>query len=602
MVSLMQTSNEDTAAVEKNLAAATQAVANVGEIPQRALTDVELGKLADVVMSFAQEMAGVDLFPYEYEFGWRIVYSLLVEDADEITALFSRQSGKTETVAVTVVGVMVILPALAEVFIHDERIRKFKDGVWCGIYAPGYEQASIMWSRMKLRMYSKSAKAALLDPDIDIDLDAGTENLVLPNGSFCDCGTAAPQASIEGKTYHLILLEETQDISSAKIRASIHPMAAATAGTLVKIGTCNRTKSDFYQACRRNKRQDMNAGRLRSRKRNHYEFDYTVAQRYNPRYRKYVEKEKVRLGEDSDDFKMKYRLHWMLERGMFVSSDLLDECGIIEKGLSLFVTKGRGRRKRKIEFTRPPNVVTYDQHTEGLVFSVDVGRENSTVVTIGKPFWDCPILHGKEERFPLHIYNWLELHGDDHEQQHPQILEFLQNYRLSMGIVDATGKGDPIFSRLEAELDKFGIYVMPFIFSSQSKDVGYKVLGQEISTRRLTFPAGARATRLQKWQRFYGQMTDLEKNWRGQTLVVNKSKDDKDARDDFPDSLMMLSYLVQVRQSMEIESAANPMVGRLARWAGAEMMQQAGAWYRSVREPPRASIPRTPRASKRGKW
>jgi hypothetical protein len=378
-------------------------------------------------------------------------------------------------------------------------------------------------------------------------------------------------------------------------------MAAATGGTLVKIGTCNRQKSDFYEACRRNKRRDMNEGNLRSRKRSHFEFDYTVVQKYNPRYQKYVAKEKNRLGEDSDDFRMKYRLHWLLERGMFINSDVLDECGIKGKGDSLYAYRGRGRGRKRIEFTRPPNVVTYDTHTEGLVFSIDVGRTNSTIVTIGKPFWDKPIEYGNEERFPLHVYNWLELFGDDHEAQHPQIIDFLKNYRLSMGVIDATGKGDPIYSRMASELDEFGITIMPFIFTAQSKDTGYKVLDQELSTRRLTFPAGARATRLQKWQRFYTQMTDLEKSWRGQTMVINKSKHDNEARDDYPDGLMMLSYLVNVQASMEVEQQSNPLVGSLARWQAADMMKNAGAWYRSQTEP-HSAIPRASRPSKRGKW
>lgn len=591
------------AAVDEKQRAAEEASAELEGVGDRALTEAEITKLADVVMTFSQEIAGVELYPYEYEFGWRICYSLLIEDADEITALFSRQSGKTETVAVVVVGCMVLLPALAQALPGDERIAKFKDGLWCGIYGPGYEQAGIMWNRMKLRMYSDSSKQALLDPDINIDLADQTENMVLPNGSFCDCGTAAPQANIEGKTYHLILLEETQDISNEKIRASIHPMGAATAATLVKIGTCNRNKSEFYEACRRNKRHDVKNGKARSRKRTHFEYDYTVCQRYNPRYRKYIEKEKQRLGEDSDDFRMKYRLHWLLERGMFVSTDLLDECGIVEKGKSLFVTKGSGRRQRKIEFTRPPNVVTYDTHTEGLVFAVDVGRSpHSTVVTVGKPFWDGPVEYADSTRYPIHIYNWLELHGDNHEAQHPQILDFLKNYRLSMGVVDATGKGDPVYSRLAADLDEFGIHVQPFIFSDVSKDIGYKTFLQELQTRRFTFPAGARATRLAKWMRFHQQMTDLEKNWRGQKMVVAKPKDDKDAHDDYPDSAMMLCWLVNVADSMEVEETTNPLIGRLAQWAQADMLKQAGAWYRSKANPPRQSARRNVRPSKRGKW
>ncbi len=582
---------------------AEELVDGVDTVENRVLTDKEISKLADVCVTFSEQMTGITLHAYEREFAWRICFSLLREDADEITALFSRQAGKTETVAVIAVGLMVLLPVLAKVAPGDERIVKFAKGLHAGIYAPNYEQAGIMWARMKTRLYSSEAKRMMLDPDINIDLSGGgAENMVLPNGSFIDCGTASPQSKIEGKTYHLILLEECQDIASSKIRASIHPMAAATAGTLVKIGTCNKVRSDFYEACRRNKRHDVARGLVRSKKRCHFEYDYTVVQRYNPRYRKYVEKERARLGEDSDDFRMKYRLHWLMERGMFVNPDLFDECGIKESGNDPFITVGRGKKKRKIIFTRPPNVVTYDPHTEGLVAAIDVGKQASTIVSIGKVFWDGGVDYGGSARYPVHLYNWLELHGDDHEAQHPQILEFLKNYRISQCVVDATGKGDPVYSRLAAELDKYDISVFPFIFTASSKDLGYKIFSQEISTRRFTFPAGSQATKLQKWKRFTNQMYDLEKDWRGQMMVVNKPKDDPEARDDYCDSAMMLSWLVNAKGTMEIEETSNPFFGthRASKWKNAEMVKQAGAWFRNRLEPRRKI--QGSRPSKSGRW
>jgi hypothetical protein len=580
---------------------AEEAVDGAG-VGDRELTDREVMKLADICVEFSQRMTGITLHPYEVEFGWRIAYSILVEDGEELTALFARQSGKTETVAVMVVGLMVLLPVLARAVPGDERIVKFKDGLHCGIYAPNYTQAGIMWARMKARMYSKSSKLMLLDPDIDIDLtgERVSENMTLPNGSFCDCGTASPQAKIEGKTYHLILLEECQDIPTAKIRASIHPMAAATAGTLVKIGTCNKVKSDFYEACRRNKRYDVNQSRLRAKKRNHFEYDYTVVQRYNPRYRKYVEKERQRLGEGSDDFRMKYMLHWLLERGMFVNQDLFDECGIKGNDNPLFIYRGRGRRKRKVIFSRPPNVITFDSKTENMVASIDVGKEASTIITVGKVFWDGGVEYGGQTRYPVHICNWLELYGDDHEAQQPQIIEFLQHYNISQVVVDATGKGDPVYSRVAAELDKYGISVYPFIFSAASKDLAYKIFLQEISTRRFTFPAGSQVTKLQKWKRFIQQMYDLEKGWRGQLMVVNKPKGDEEARDDYCDSAMMLEWLVNAKGSMEIEEEPNPFFGRAAHWSKATMMQQAGAWFRSKIDP-KARL-QGHRPGKSGRW
>jgi hypothetical protein len=187
-------------------------------------------------------------------------------------------------------------------------------------------------------------------------------------------------------------------------------------------------------------------------------------------------------------------------------------------------------------------------------------------------------MHGDQERYPIHIYNWLEIYGDDHEAQYPQIMSFLDNYTLKDVVIDATGKGDPIYSRMSADLDNKGVRVTPFIFSAQSKDLGYKTFLQEIQTRRFTFPAGHLATRLKKWQKFISQMYDLEKDWRGQTMVVNKPKDEKDAADDYPDSAMMLCWIVNVQGLMEIETATNPFFIRTGQRSDLGLFESSKAW------------------------
>lgn len=124
----------------------------------------------------------------------------------------------------------------------------------------------------------------------------------------------------------LIICEECQDISSFKIRKSIHPMGASYNASIIKIGTATTFKGDFYDVIERNKK-DYKEGRLKIR--NHFEYDYKICQKYNEKYRKYVEKEKHRLGEHSDEFRMSYGLEWILERGMFIDIIQLETlCGL----------------------------------------------------------------------------------------------------------------------------------------------------------------------------------------------------------------------------------------------------------------------------------
>ena len=97
-------------------------------------------------------------------------------------------------------------------------------------------------------------------------------------------------------------------------------MLAFYAGTIVKIGTPGYHKGDFYKAINVNKRRQTN----RRARQNHFEYDYRIVCKYNPNYAKFIAKEKLRLGEDSDEFQMSYALKWMLERGMLVTEDDLD--------------------------------------------------------------------------------------------------------------------------------------------------------------------------------------------------------------------------------------------------------------------------------------
>ena len=99
-------------------------------------------------------------------------------------------------------------------------------------------------------------------------------------------------------------------------------MGAAYNATIVKIGTATTFKGDFYDAIQRNKAEALTR---KSHIRNHFEYDWTIAAKYNPKYAKYVEKEKKRLGEKSDEFRMSYCLEWIIERGMFVYIENLDK-------------------------------------------------------------------------------------------------------------------------------------------------------------------------------------------------------------------------------------------------------------------------------------
>lgn len=273
--------------------------------------EVEAGKISTTILvtkifDFCELYSGKILFPYQEQFGKRVIRAVLENDGDEITALFARQSGKSETISDIVGGLMIILPQLANLpmFAGDVRFEMFKDGLWVGIFAPTKRQASITYDRIKSRIQSKSACVVLQDPEFNLTFTTSNgQTVALSNGSFATAISASDGSNIEGESFKLIICEECQDISNYKIRKSIHPMGAAYNANIVKIGTATTFKGDFYDAIQRNKK-DYESGLIAIK--NHFEYNWEVAAKYNSKYAKYIEKEKKHLGEKSDEFRMSY--------------------------------------------------------------------------------------------------------------------------------------------------------------------------------------------------------------------------------------------------------------------------------------------------------
>jgi len=283
---------------------------------------------------------------------------------------------------------------------------------------------------------------------------------------------------------------------------SINPMGAAVNATTVATGTPDVYIGYFYDTIEQNKSFDL---KNPSAKQSHFEVDYSIAQKYNAYYKKYIQKETKRLGFDSDEFKMAYRLIWPITKGMvFTKSQLEEKC--YDKSLKIVTT-----------WKETPCIA-----------GLDLGKsQDSTVVTVIKPIWGE---EDEEGNMPKVLLNWLEIEGDEWEDQYPQVIEFLSNYNIETLICDTTGVGDPIRERYTALLPS--VNVGPFTFSPSSKDRGYKYLIQEINSKRLVIPAHYSVRKTNKFKKFENQMTTLKKNYSGKFL--NPCPIDKDkGHDDY---------------------------------------------------------------------
>jgi hypothetical protein len=479
--------------------------------------------LVKKLIIFIEEFCDVEFFPYQIPIAYSIIESVILGDGLEKTLIATRQSGKSEVLANVIAGLMVILPRLATVY--PFWCGKFKRGFLVGVFAPTEEQADTVFGRVVSKLTSDHAVEFLSDPDInDKAIGGGSRGkgkiISLKNShSICRMQTCNPKAKIESKTYHFALIDEAQEADEGMIRKSIRPMLAWSNGTLVLSGTAQRYKGYFYSAIQRNKRLDVNSSGKQSKQR-HHEYDWRVAARYNENYRKFIDGEKLRLGEDSDEFQLSYCNRWLLEKGMFVSEDRL--ASLYDPTMPLIT-----------EWWKTP-----------VVAGIDVARSNdSTVVTVVWVDWDHPDDFGMYEH---RVLNWLEINNVEWERQYFQIIDFLRNYNVMRVGVDSQGVGGPIAERLQILMPH--IEVLPMSSDVKTQNDRWTHLIQLIQREQLYVPGHSKAKRSKRWKRFNQQMSDLERIDRGPYMLA-AAPDERGAFDDYPDSLAIACQM-SIQDSM----------------------------------------------------
>jgi len=297
---------------------------------------------------------------------------------------------------------------------------------------------------------------------------------------------------------------------------------------MVFIGTPGYHKGVFYKTIQLNKRQATRRGH----RTNHFEADWREVARWNRHYAKFVRKEMLRLGEDSDEFRLSYRLHWLLDKGMFTTSDRMDELG--DKSME----------------------IVHAWHKTPVVVGIDPARkQDSTIVTVVWVDWDHPDEFGFYEH---RVLNWKDLSGQDWETQYAMIVDFLANYHVFGIAVDEGGLGDPVISRLRVLMPHVEVIGVSSQRAEQSKR--WKHLKELMDRAKIGWPAHAKTRRLKIWRRFAQQMEDLELKFEGPYVVAQAPKA-ADAHDDYPDSLALACILAKDFQVPTVEVSHSPFFG-----------------------------------------
>ena len=496
-------------------------------------------EITSKIMEFGKILTGVSLYDYQEVAAYALIYSVITFSGDVKTMLFSRQSGKSETIAFVIDTLCVILPALGNI-IPD--LEQFKTGFRVGLFAPQSDQVTTTYSRALTRLNSANAEMVLEDPDIDTYLESNVR-LKLSNGSYLAGQVASKQSKIESKTYDFVIVEEAQDVDDLIVSKSIEPMLSATGGTLVKVGTTGMFKNHFYYEIQHNRQLDrkIKDPRIRS----HFEFNYKDiiidrrkqfkidGKRFHLNYEADVMRKKERWGEDSQAFKLAYALIWDLESGMLLTDKEYNR--IINKKLGFQMPSLRDR----------------------VVAGIDIGKSPAeTVLTIARVFEEQD-----SEKPYKQILAWVALGGLDYEAQHHAIMDCVVEFNITTLYADYTGVGKAVVDRLMYACGEY-VDIIPYTFTAQSKSDMWFNFISEIQTRHLIVPANKQVRATTEYMKFEEQMKNCQKYFNGAYMVCEKSDG---YFDDFVDSCALMCMAANSEEEVEneMEVLENPLYGNV---------------------------------------
>ena len=360
--------------------------------------------------------------------------------------------------------------------------------------------------------------------------------------------SAEPTANVVGMTARPLLeVDEAQDVDKDKFFKEFRPMGASTNATTVLYGT----PWDGASLLEEVKEAHLEAERRDGVKR-HFSFDWEAVAACNPLYRRYVESERARLGEDHPLFRTQYLLLPIAGRGgLFSPQQLAGMQGnhprqhgptagkMYVAGLDV-AGGGDASTLRRAQDTASSS-------TSSLHSSV----RDATVLTIGDlDFSSCSEMLPEPGIRVVEHYHW---RGVPHSQLLPQLVDILKSrWACRRVVVDATGIGHTVANFLERALGK--AVVTPFTFTAQSKSrLGYELMAA-VNTGRVKMYAKDGS---QEWGEFWQEMHAAKAQYRI-NRTLNFYVEESQGHDDYLTSLALLveasRYLPRVARGRRREA------------------------------------------------
>jgi hypothetical protein len=383
---------------------------------------------------FAREVLKTPLYWYQEQIGDAVIQSILTDQGTTFTVMMARQMGKNQLSAVLEAYLLFCMP--------QGSIVKA---------APTYKP-QVINSRQRLlslceapllrdRIWKSFGYIVGCAPEAALVEEQGGPRVLF--------FSAGPESHIVGATASLLLeIDEAQDVAIEKYDIDLKPMASTTHATTIMYGTAWSDATLLARQRAHNLDLEERDGLQR-----HFAHDWSTLARLNMHYRRAVEDEIARLGQEHISIRTQYRLLTVSDAGFLFNE--LQRClllgthawesapnpeiaGIYVAGLDV------GGEER----SKPGNIQKQAQR-------------DSTVLTIGRVSYNELSLPSLEVVYQ----DWWT--GMLHNAQYLAVSDCISHWNIRKLVIDKTGLGEALASLL---LDKFGDErILPYHFSRPSK-------------------------------------------------------------------------------------------------------------------------------------
>ncbi|GIW22565.1 MAG: hypothetical protein KatS3mg068_1572 [Candidatus Sericytochromatia bacterium] len=465
--------------------------------------------IVDFLVASSEILSGMELFEHQKIFIRRIFRSIVLREGADIVGLWSRQSGKTQTVSVAIATLCIIMPKLARIF---KELKDYERGFFAGIFAPTEKQAKISYNRVKSIVKSEYCKKFMENPAINVNFLK--EGLKWDNGSIVFYGSAKMSSNIEGDTGHLIYIDEAQDIDEEVFSYKINPMRAFTNGTLVLTGLPSTNK--FFKT--KYNEAKINSSFLPDDRKLLFEFDYRFVCRFNKYYEAFVNNQLKKEGGDSLFFRRNFLLDWDTFKSLGKSFDI-----------EFFINKCC------------KSYLDFNDYTNGyLVAGLDLAYTGVSVLTIGE-IVETDRKQGDflVKEFILKILDIFKFEKLSTIDLQEQVYLLLSRYdKKHIFTFDNTGGGQYFVETFKNIYRDLSPHIRALNFNKHSKSLLTSLFNDLVNQGKIYFPSSNKARAKESWKLFMKQLSSVELVESDVGIYFN-SKNKYMFPDDFLDSFLL---------------------------------------------------------------